>query len=63
MASVPSDTSDTPELPAFDFAPGPTTRMDDLMPLQEKYAQMVQAALNQAGPVPAIKELPEAPAR
>jgi hypothetical protein len=47
-------------LPTFDFTPGLTIRMDDLLPLQEKYVQMVQTALNQAGPVPVIKEQPEA---
>jgi hypothetical protein len=60
VAAVPQP---TPELPAFDFTAALTTRMDDLLPLQEKHAQMVQAALNQAGPVPVIKEQPEAAAR
>ncbi len=60
LAAVPQP---TPELPTFDFAAALTTRMEDLLPLQEKYAQMVQAALNQAGPVPVIKEQPETAAR
>jgi hypothetical protein len=50
-------------LPTFDFAAALTTRMEDLLPLQEKYEQMVQAALNQAGPVPAIQEQPDPAAR
>jgi hypothetical protein len=50
----------TPELPTLDYAAALTARMDDLPGLQEKYAQMVQAALSQTGPVPVIKERPDA---
>lgn len=46
----------TPELPTFDSAPSLTTPVDDLMPMHEAYRQMVQTALNEAGPVSPIKE-------
>jgi len=51
LAAVPQP---TPELPTFDFAASLTTPVDDLLALQEKYSQMIQTAVKQAGPVKRI---------
>jgi len=50
-----------PELPAFDFTASLTAPVDELPALQEKYSEMVQAAVTQAGPVPPLKEEQQAP--
>ena len=48
----------TPELPTFDFAPSLTTPIESLMAMHEKYAEQVQAAIEQAGPLPDLKPVP-----
>jgi len=50
----------TPELPVFDFTPSLTAPIESLMPMHEQYAELVKAAIGQAGPVPEIKEPQEA---
>ncbi len=45
----------TPELPAFDYSDVLTASMDDLRDMHEEQARQVQAALEQAGPVPEIE--------
>lgn len=45
----------TPELPAFDYSDSLTAPMDDLKTMHEEQARLVQAALEQAGPVPEIE--------
>jgi len=44
-----------PELPPFDFLPSLTAGLDDMVSKHEEYATLLQAALEQAGPVPKIK--------
>ncbi len=43
-----------PELPTADLTASLATPMEDLMPVHEKYSEMVQKALAQAGPMPQI---------
>jgi hypothetical protein len=50
-----------PQLPAFDFAASLTAPVEELLGLQEKYGQMVQAAVKKAGPLPQVKEEQQAP--
>ncbi len=45
----------TPRLPAFDCTPALTAPVEELMPMHEAYRQIVQEAMEQAGPVPPIK--------
>jgi len=47
-------------LPVFDFTPSLTAPIESLMPMHEQYAELVKAAIGQAGPVPEIKEPQEA---
>jgi len=42
----------TPTLPSFDTVPSLTTPVNDLPAMFEQYAELVQAALRQAGPLP-----------
>jgi len=43
-----------PELPGLDYLPSLTTPLNDLAPMYDKQAEMVQTAIRQAGPVPTI---------
>lgn len=50
----------TPELPVVDFTESLTTPVNELLAIHDAYAQRVQAAVEQAGPMPVIK-MPEMP--
>jgi hypothetical protein len=44
----------TPQLPSFDYSASLTADVNDLPPMYEKHAELVEAAIRQAGPVPPI---------